>query len=464
MQRRTNAAPFETLESRTLLSAGGAGTFVYLETNNPTPGENAVLAYSENPATGVLTPLSHFKYPTGGTGYENVGSILGPDDSDKEVIASPDGKFLFAVNQGSDTVSVFAVQSNGTLTLLHQAAVPSGGTQPVSLTFTGDRLFVLNRGNSADGVVGTVAPDIASFFVGEDGSLFQVPNATVKLPLNLSTAQVLASADGKYIFVNNFATPANLKVSLANTVEPFLVNGDGTLTAVTGGAAGLPANPPLVLGLVEDPIHHIIYAGRAPTGGVSVFTYSSSGKLSFAGSVASEGLGTCWLNISPDGKFLYATDSGSDALSVYSLANPLKPALVQEFELGGRKYADGVGVSKATTTDDFQFSFDPTGKYLWVVNHTTDPNFQEGNQLHTLRVGSNGLLSETSPVQYFASSLVTGNTHVDGLAVITADGYYGGYASQVFAQTAASEAEVFTADPSKLKRSIDDLLDSAAGS
>jgi DNA-binding beta-propeller fold protein YncE len=255
-----------------------------------------------------------------------------------------------------------------------------------------------------------------------------------------------------------------LNVSLANTVEPFLINSDGTLTAVNGGAAGLPANPPLVLGLVEDPIHHIIYTGRAPTGGVSVFTYSSSGKLSFAGSVPSGGLATCWLNISPNGKFLYATDSASDAISVYSLANPLKPALVQEFELGGRKHADGAGVSRATTTDDFQFSFDPTGKYLWVVNHTTDPNFQEGNQLHTLNVGSNGLLSETSPVQYFASSLVTGSTHVDGLAVITANGYYGGYASTVFAQTATPEATIFSSDSSKQKRSIDDLLNSIAGS
>jgi 6-phosphogluconolactonase (cycloisomerase 2 family) len=306
---------------------------------------------------------------------------------------------------------VLAVQSNGALTLLHQAAVPSGGTQPVSLTFSDDHLFVLNRGNSAAGVVGTIAPNIASFFVGEDGSLFQVPNATVKLPLNLSTAQVLASADGKYLFADNFATPANLNVSLANTVEPFLINSDGTLTAVNGGAAGLPANPPLVLGLVEDPIHHIIYTGRAPTGGVSVFTYSSSGKLSFAGSVPSGGLATCWLNISPNGKFLYAT-----------------------------------------------------GKYLWVVNHTTDPNFQEGNQLHTLNVGSNGLLSETSPVQYFASSLVTGSTHVDGLAVITANGYYGGYASTVFAQTATPEATIFSSDSSKQKRSIDDLLNSIAGS
>jgi DNA-binding beta-propeller fold protein YncE len=453
----------ETLEGRTLFS--GYGTYVYLETNNPSADQNAVLAYSENPATGALSPLAHFKYLTGGTGNRNAGPALGPDDSDKEVIASPDGKYLFAVNQGSNNISVFAIHPDGTLNLVHNAPVSSGGVEPVSLAFINDHLYVVNRGNSQLGTPGTVAPNVTSFFVGEDGTLFAQPNATVTLPLNLSTAQILASADGKFAFVDNFATPDNLKVSLADTIEPFVVNGDGSLTPVKNGTAGLPANPPLVLGLVEDPIHHIIYSGQAPAGGVATFTYSSTGKVSYVGSVASKGAATCWLNISPDGKFLYATDSASDAISVYSLANPLKPTLVQEFYLKGPTTLYTDRTATGPTSQDFQFSFDPTGKYIWLVNHTVDDNFQQGNQLHTLEVAANGTLSEANGPQFFPASLVTGLTHIQGIAVVTPQGYYDGSGAPVTAlpqaQIAASLTNVFSDDSSGIQKLVDQLLDSA---
>ena len=461
-QPKRESSLIESLEGRTLLST--TGTYVYLESNNPAEGQNAVLAYRENPATGALSPLAHFKNLTGGTGYRNAGPALGPDDSDKEVIASPDGRYLFAVNQGSNNISVFAIQPDGTLNLVGKTPVNSGGVQPVSLAFSNDHLYVVNRGNSQLNTPGTAAPSITSFFVGEDGTLFAQPGATVTLPLNLSTAQILASADGKFAFVDNFATPDNLKVSLANTIEPFTLNADGSLTAVPNGSVGLPANPPLVLGLVEDPIHHIIYSGQAPGGGVATFTYSSTGKVSYVGAVASEGKATCWLNISPDGKFLYGTDSASDAVSVYSLANPLKPALVQEFYLKGptKLYSDRT--STGPTSQDFQFSFDPSGKYVWLVNHTVSDNFQQGNQLHTLEVATNGTLSEPTGPQFFASSLVTGLTHVLGIAVVTPHGYYDGSGAPIYglpqAQIATSTSGIFSNDSSGIQKLVDQLLDS----
>ena len=436
----------EAMEGRTLMSAGypapagrpaaaarpsSGPSYVYVESNNPNPGQNAVLAYRADPTTGALTPLSHGRFLTGGTGQRNAAEALGPDDSDKEVVASADGRFLFAVNQGSDTVSTFDVEPDGSLSLVDASPVPSGGVEPDSLSLNGDHLYVSNRGNGAEGTPATVAPTIASFIVGADGSLFAVPSATVTLPRNLSPAQVLTSADGRFTFVDNFATPSNLKVSLANTVEPFVDGADGSLTAVKGGAAGLPANPPLVLGLVEDPVHHLIYAGRAPAGGVATFSYNDvTGQVKYVGQVNSPGIATCWLNISPDGKYLYGTDSASDAVSVYSLANPTAPKLTQEFYLGGPAFADGSsaspGVTGVTTAEDFQFSFDPSGRHLFVLDHTTSDAFQQGNQLHTVDVGTNGTLSEPTPPLFFPADLVPGTAHVLGLAVVTpAAGGYG---------------------------------------
>src|SRR4029079_17444536 len=105
----------ETLERRELLSAAGRPDlfpsqndrteFVYVESNNPEPGRNAVLAFRRNPSNGSLRQIGTFL--TRGTGFGNETQGLGPDDSDQEVVGSSDGRFLFAVNQGSNSIAVF---------------------------------------------------------------------------------------------------------------------------------------------------------------------------------------------------------------------------------------------------------------------------------------------------------------------------------------------------------------------
>ncbi len=445
----------ETMEARTLMSGS---TFVYTESNNPNPGENAVLGYRENVSTGVLTALPHGRFLTGGTGYLNAGNKLGPSDSDKEVIATPDGKFLFAVNQGSNSVSEFAIASNGSLRLLDSAPFASGGTQPVSLSFNKNNLYVLNRGNAYEGISGTIAPTLSTFIIGEDGAAIPLPNSSVNLPLNLSPAQVLTTADGKFTFVDNFATPSNLKVSLENTIEPFAIGAAGSLTAVKNGAAGVSTNPPLLLGLVEDPVHHLIYSGLAPGGGVATFSYNdNTGRAAYVSSSVGGGKATCWLTISPDGKYLYGTDTGSNAVSVYSLANPLKPTLIQEFALNGPTNVPGSASTAPVATADFQLSFDSTGHYLYVINQSTGPAFQQGNQLHTLSVGQNGKLSESvSSPQFFSSDWVPDTARVQGLAVVTKQSPLGRF-SDVLAAV-FSKTEFSSSGASKLQALLDTLL------
>ena len=156
----------ETLESRQLMSVSPsfphAASFVYTETENTNPGQNAVVAYRQN-SDGQVTEIGSFK--TDGTGVANSG-LLGPQDSDKEVIASPDGRLLFAVNQGSNSVAVFRVQRDGSLELVHDTAVSSGGTEPVSLAIADGRLYVVNRGDEVQGQAGTIAPTITVFNIG----------------------------------------------------------------------------------------------------------------------------------------------------------------------------------------------------------------------------------------------------------------------------------------------------------
>ena len=172
-----------------------------------------------------MTEIGSFK--TGGTGVANPQGLLGPDDSDKEVIASPDGRLLFAVNQGSDSIAVFRVQHDGSLELVNDTAVGSGGTEPVSLSIANGRLYVVNRGDEVQGQPGTIAPTITVFKIGRHGVLTQDVAATTTLAVGLSPSQLLISSESNLAFLDTFTPPPLNNVTEANEVVPFRIAADG---------------------------------------------------------------------------------------------------------------------------------------------------------------------------------------------------------------------------------------------
>jgi 6-phosphogluconolactonase (cycloisomerase 2 family) len=318
------AAPhaLESLEKRRFLSAAAGPTdeFVYAESNNPQAGQNAVLAFRREASDGSLHPIGAFL--TAGTGFGNPIQGLGPDDSDQEVIASPDGRFVFAVNQGSDSIAVFRVRPNGAL---HRVGTfDSGGTQPVSLGLAGDHLYVANRGDVIQGSPGTIAPNYTAFNVRENGRLTAIPGSTVTLPIGLSPSQTLISRDGGFLFGDNFAIPGT-NPPLAQTIDPFQIQADGTLRQAPGGPLGAAVTPNVLLGTTTHPTLPIIYAGLTGAKAVGVFTYGADGSLKFVGSSPQQGAAPCWVVVSADGKYLYDANTGTDSVGVFSLADPLHP-------------------------------------------------------------------------------------------------------------------------------------------
>src|SRR3989454_9153601 len=97
---------------------------------------------------------------TGGTG---TGSGLG---SQGALALSDNGRWLFAVNAGSNDVSIFRVGPAG---LSLTSRIPSGGTQPVSLTVHGNLLYVLNGG---------VSGNIAGFALDANGGAAAIPGSS----------------------------------------------------------------------------------------------------------------------------------------------------------------------------------------------------------------------------------------------------------------------------------------------
>jgi 6-phosphogluconolactonase (cycloisomerase 2 family) len=409
----------EALESRQLMSASPR-SFVYTETDNSSPGQNAVIAYRQD-SKGDVTQIGSFN--TGGTGVADPQGLLGPFDSDKEVIASPDGRFLFAVNQGSNSVAVFRVHGDGSLRLVHDTAVGSGGTQPVSLAIADGRLYVVNRGDEIQGQAGTIAPTITVFNIGQNGVLTQDKKATTTLPVGLSPSQVLISSKSNLAFVDTFTPPPLNNVTNANEVLPFRIAADGALFPVSSGGVGAPVTPPLLLGLSQHPTKSIIYAGLTGASQVGVFTYDTAGDLTLVETFATKGAGPCWTTVSANGEYLYSIDTGTNSVGVFSLADPLHPVQIQEFVLGGPQNSTGSSTAARETTD-FEFALDPSGNTLYVIDHQTDAagTFPQGNALHVLSVAANGTLSESASSPLFLPSDIPAGDAPQGVAVIAAPG------------------------------------------
>src|SRR2546426_10418470 len=131
---------------------------VYTLTNQVSGNAVAVFARSGD---GTLTAAGTFA--TGGAG---TGAGLG---SQGAVTLSDDGRLLFAVNAGSNDVSVFQVDPQG-LSLVSRT--PSGGTRPISVTVSRNVVYVLNAGG---------AGNITGFTVGLTGVLTQIAGTTRSL-------------------------------------------------------------------------------------------------------------------------------------------------------------------------------------------------------------------------------------------------------------------------------------------
>ena len=220
----------EAMEIRDVPSASPfADTVVYTESNNPTAGQNAVLAYL-NSGNGQLQQIGTFA--TGGTGELNIPKVVGPDDGDKQVQATADDRFLFAVNEGSNTVTAFRIRADGNLKQI--GVVAAGGDEPDSIGIAGNYLYVANRGNATATTPGTIAPSVTAFDINRDGTLTTIPNSTVTFPVGTFVTETLVSPDNKFLFVE---TATLSGTAGGNTITTFRINPDGTLTQAPGGPA-----------------------------------------------------------------------------------------------------------------------------------------------------------------------------------------------------------------------------------
>lgn len=118
-------------------NAGNMAHAFYTETNT---GANAVLVFRHN-RDGTLSLPEQVR--TGGRGIAATPPFGFPTvDGSGSVNLTADGRLLFVVNAGDNTVSSFRLTASGPKLA---DRVSSGGVLPISLTSSGHLLYVLNE-------------------------------------------------------------------------------------------------------------------------------------------------------------------------------------------------------------------------------------------------------------------------------------------------------------------------------
>ncbi len=371
---------------------------LYVASNNP-DGEQSILVYRRN-ADGTTVPLplpnnSHSRFPAGGSGIPNPLELLGPEDLDFALTTTEDRKFLFASNGGSNTISVFRVLSDGSITPISGSPFPSGGVNPSSLYVAGNKLFVVNKNDNFTLQPNEDNPNYRTFTIESDGRLTSIPDAVVPTTPHSSPSNIILSPNRKVAFGTDFLAVVR-KTPQAGSLRSFTVGTDGKLTPVAGTPLVVEGGG--ALGVWPHPTQNIVYVGLPLVKKVAVYRYDdTSGQLTLNTTVPA-GAAACWLRVNRAGTRMYCLNSAESTISVYNTGdNPAAPTTLQTFALKnpGPIYFTAAGPN--TTSEPFAEEFSPDEKYLYVIcQHTNPDHTNNQNYLHTLVIGTDGQLSEPS--------------------------------------------------------------------
>lgn len=268
---------------------------------------NAVLAFSRA-ADGSLSPAGSFATLGNGTG-----AGLG---SQGAVALSEDGRFLFAVNAASNSITSFAVDG---ATLSRVSTVASGGTLPISLTVHGDLLYVLNAGG---------VENITGFSVSTSGALSILAGSSRPLSgTGVQPAQVGFDPSGQRLVVTEKAT---------NLIDVYAVTSSGYASGpVVNPSAGqtpfgFAFNQKGVLIVSEA------FGGAVDASAVSSYTLGNGGGLSVvSASVPTTETAACWVAVTRNGRFAYAANTGSASVTGFEVRDSRLSILDADGRTGG---------------------------------------------------------------------------------------------------------------------------------
>jgi 6-phosphogluconolactonase len=307
----------------------------YVYVNDNTARTNTIAGFIRRP-DGSLAPLPGSPFRAGGAG---TGAAIGSQGALQE---TGNGRYLLAVDAGSDQISVMRIWPGGGLSLVGRP-VFSGGSEPVSIAVHRRLVYVANAGTRTN---------FTGFTINSAGVLRRIVRSTVRLPAG--------SLPGDVLFNGNGTILAGTLIDSSQIVT-FTVGAFGRLTPAprspfaaqaTGpfGSEFRPTNPRQLF--VSN-----AHAG-ANLGTVSAFRAAANGDLTPIGSSPFPDLQTapCWVEITHDGRYLFAVNTAVPSISRYAITRDGSLSL-----LGSTVFNYPTGLAP----QDARLS--PDGRLLYVV-------------------------------------------------------------------------------------------------
>jgi 6-phosphogluconolactonase len=308
----------------------------YVGTGTKGP-ESAITLCELNLKDGTVTIVNTF------------GNVTGPG----YVSLSPDQKYLYSVNQ-DHTIAAFAVGKEGTLSLINKQ--PAEGMNPchVSVHPSGKMAFLANYTSgdwaaypiNTDGAVGAATATFQFSGSGPDKSRQEKPHAHCAIP----------SPNGKYVYVSDLGTDRLMNY---------------TVDAATGKVAPNPAQAYFSTQPGAGPRHLAIHASgkylyllnemKATLTACSVDANGVVKEIETVNTVPADFSGkntSAAVRIHPNGKFVYASNRGYNAIHAYEIQKDGSLKSVGEAR-------EGIDIPR-------DFNFDPSGKFMVVGNQKTN--------------------------------------------------------------------------------------------
>jgi 6-phosphogluconolactonase len=337
----------------------------YVYTLSNQTGGNSVIAYRRDEDG----RLSYFaSYPAGGNGS---GGGLGNQGA---VVVDEEQDILLAVNAGSNTISSFRINGNGSLAL--RSTVSSGGMTPVSITVHDNIVYVLNAGGTGN---------ISGFRLNENKRLTPIMNSTKPLSsTSAGAAQVSFVRNGRVLVVTEKAT---------NKIITYTVNEWG----LPGAMHSITSASPTPFGFATGRFGNIYVSeavgGAANASNVSSYHIGWDGTVTLTeGPVATGQSAACWVVLTNNGRFIYTTNTASNNLSSFSVQqNNGNINLLQSVAS-----TTGMGPIDADLSDNSKYLYVLNGAGKSISAYTVGPNGQLTllQTVSGLPMGTNGLAAD----------------------------------------------------------------------
>ena len=307
-------------------------------------GSKGIYVYNFNVQTGKSTLVSH------------TDSAINPS----YLIISNNKKFIYAVNEtnGADPGKVSAFSFNKKTGVLKPVnTVLSGGDDPcfISMSKDGKWLAVANYTSGS----------LSVFTVNKNGSikpftqLIQDTGSSINKERQEKSHvhEAVFSPDNKYLFTPDLGADKVMIYSFHSTLQQPVKPALPAFVKLTEGSG--PRH------IIFHPNKKFAYVISELSGTVTAYNYAE-GKLREKQNIITHpkdfkgAIGSAEIMMSPDGKFLYASNRGDEnTITIFSVNKPTGTLKLQG-------YQPVMGVAPRN------FIIDPTGNYLLVANQNTD--------------------------------------------------------------------------------------------